>query len=854
MAHEPTPSNPSPDESLSGVIAAYLQAVDAGQTPDRNELLRRHPDLADDLRRFFADQERLDQLARPVREAAKIPTPEVTLDPELPSSAAPGEGVRVAYFGDYELRGEIARGGMGVVYNARQVSLDRAVALKMILAGAFASGDEVRRFHREAEAAANLDHPHIVSIYEVGEYQGHHYYAMKLIEGGGLNSVLPRFVEDPRAAARLLATVARAVHHAHQRGILHRDLKPGNILLDAACQPYVTDFGLARRIKSDGAATQTGAVVGTPEYMAPEQARAEKTLTTAVDVYALGAILYALLTGRPPFRSDNVLETLRQVAEQEPAAPRSLNAKAPRDLEVICLKCLHKEPGKRYATAEALADDLENWLAKRPIKGRPVGRIERLRLWWRRNPVSATLGAAAVLMLAFASVAGWRAKVEADRIKQKVYDQKQVEYLHDMRLGSAAWKAHDYPELNRLVDKWLPTGEDKTDFRQWEWYLLDAARDKRELILSNQRPWWVDKKVVTWPNGKDKAPVPWRPVGGHFTEVEEWQLSVPSPDRKLLAKLSREGCSVCDEEGREICRFDAKGAVDMNWSPNSRWLATSSAVIWDAKTSKCFSDEGDANARSGLWSPDSQCLPVFSLGPRPRLPGGATGTPPAVLKLYVNGPDWKVRNIQAYSESNDSEDNVSIHWSPDSRRLATLQNPKKKDKGEPVRVDCLVKVWDRDTGEKVREFAVPRRANIAWNPSGDCLAIAEDSGDINIRDTATWEIVHILHGHTTLATLAWHPSQKRLASGSEKEIKLWDTRTGEEVISLAEEVISRAGGGYGLAWSADGWRLETGGLIWDATPANLISDPDAARLRAEADAWRRGVRKNKTDKPPEDEK
>ena len=245
-------------------------------------------------------------------------------------------------------------------------------------------------------------------IYEVGEQQGHHFYSMKLVEGRGLNYFLPRFVEDPRGAAQLLAVVARAVHYAHQRGILHRDLKPGNILVEwrdsDAPIPHVTDFGLARRLEADGSLTQTGAVLGTPGYMAPEQARAEKPLTTGVDVYSLGAILYALLTGRPPFRGDNALETLRQVQEREPAPPRSLNAHVPRDLEIICLKCLHKDAVRRYGSAEALANDLERRLRGEPILARPVGRVERAALWVKRNPWPTTALATVVGVLVTSTV------------------------------------------------------------------------------------------------------------------------------------------------------------------------------------------------------------------------------------------------------------------------------------------------------------------------------------------------------------------------------------------------------------------------------------------------------------------
>jgi serine/threonine-protein kinase len=282
----------------------------------------------------------------------------------------------------YEILGELGRGGMGMVYRARQESLNRVVALKIIRSDLGESPVSVQRFRLEAEAAASLDHPHLVPIYEIGEYQGQNYFTMKLIEGGNLSDQIPALVSNPQAASQLLATVARAVHYAHQRGILHRDLKPANILLDGTGQPHVTDFGLARRMMGDSALTYSGAIVGTPSYMPPEQAAGQKTVSTAVDVYSLGAILYELLTGRPPFRAATALETVQQVLECEPERPRRINPHIDRALEAICLKCLEKASADRYPSAEALAEDLEAYGRGEPVlaeRGTPL-RLVRLLL------------------------------------------------------------------------------------------------------------------------------------------------------------------------------------------------------------------------------------------------------------------------------------------------------------------------------------------------------------------------------------------------------------------------------------------------------------------------------------------
>ena len=315
----------------------------------------------------------------------------------------------VGELGDYELLEEVGRGGQGVVFRARQKSLNRTVALKVISLGQWASEAHLKRFRREAEAAASLEHPGIVPIHEVGERDGQCYFSMQLIEGGQLDEVVRREPMPIRQAAELIAKVARTVHYAHEHGILHRDIKPGNILLDQNGEPHLTDFGLARLIETESTVTRTLEVLGTPSYMAPEQASANNVeLTSATDVYGLGAVLYQLLTGNPPFAGGTTYETIKLVLDTEPRQPRSLNAKIDRDLSTICLKCLEKDPKRRYASALALAEDLEHWLKHEPIQARHVGIFTRGQKWVRRNPAIAALTASLIAVAAITSWDAWQ--------------------------------------------------------------------------------------------------------------------------------------------------------------------------------------------------------------------------------------------------------------------------------------------------------------------------------------------------------------------------------------------------------------------------------------------------------------
>ncbi len=377
-------------------VAEYLEAVERGTPPDLEEFLTRHANAGDALREFLADYQALERLSphrAPITAASAHTTARIPAGKysrlELPRA-----------FGDFELLEEIARGGMGIVYKARQTTPCRIVALKMILTGQLASDADVERFYAEAQAVATLDHTNIVPVFQVGNCEGQHYFSMGYIEGESLSERLSLGPLMAREAAAIIRDVALAVHYAHKRGIVHRDLKPANILIDQDSRVRVTDFGLARRQTDETRLTHTGQLLGTPNYMPPEQitGRAEDS-GPAADVYSLGATLYAILTGRPPFQAASMADTLRQVAEQEPVALRQLDVAIPRDLETIALKCLEKSASRRYATAQSLADDLDRFLTDRPIIARRSTQRERFVRWGRRNPLAAGLTAALTVLV-----------------------------------------------------------------------------------------------------------------------------------------------------------------------------------------------------------------------------------------------------------------------------------------------------------------------------------------------------------------------------------------------------------------------------------------------------------------------
>jgi WD40 repeat protein len=655
----------------------------------------------------------------------------VVEDPELPpvqpSAVSTSGADRIHYFGDYELQGEIARGGMGVVFRARQVSLNRPVALKMILAGQLATPAHVQRFQIEAEAAARLDHPNIVPIYEVGVHEGQHYYSMKLVEGGNLAGRLAacRRRMAPRCAAELLATVARAVHYAHQRGILHRDLKPTNILVDAAGTPYVADFGLAKMLTEGEAGTATSALQGTPCYMAPEQAAAGGChLTTAADVYSLGAILFELLAGRPPFRGATPFETLRQALESEPPRPGAINSEVDRDLETICLKCLQKDPGARYESAQTLAEELERWLADKPILARPARAPEKLWRWARRNPRMAGLSVVVLLLLStlalgtvFAAVRIHKAQAAATA---KLFDS----YLAQARLVRRSGRQGQRFESLALVQKAAAIGF--------------SPELRTEAIASLAVP---DLRFLNFHHTEN-------PDGELFDSALELRAADAGGGRVLIARR---------DDSSEVATLPGVGA-EVQWfygfSPGGKYLA----VLY-------------ANGRSVVWSV-SKRTPILN-----ELPWGmAVDFSPDGEEFLASCNDGQFRRLRLDSPGAASgfalpRQYLWMRVSPRGDRIAGFRA---RESGVEI----------RQIGDGVLQRTLSHSSpvtSLIWNPAGVELAVGCESGRVFIWDTETGEKRNELEGHQdTIGGLGISHSGRLLATCSwDGHFRLWDLAAGQ---------------------------------------------------------------------------
>lgn len=669
--------------------------------------------------------------------------------------------------GDYELLGPVGHGGMGMVYRARQKSLNRIVALKMMAFGPESSPELVKRFRAEAGAAASLQHPNIVAIHEVGVHEGRHFFVMDYVEGQSLTQLAANQPLPTRHAARYLKTIAEAVDYAHERGILHRDLKPSNVLIDLHDQPRIVDFGLARRLDGPSELTVTGQVLGSPHYLPPEQATARRGhVSRQTDVYGMGATLYHLLTGRPPFQAESLGQTLDLVLETEPVPPRLLNPTVPRDLQTICLKCLEKEPGKRYPTAQHLAEELGRFLEGEPILARPVSRVGRAWRWCRRNPVAASAMSAALLSLVagFAGVAWqWRqAEAQRDRAEVEGASSRRQAYISDLNAAQAALRNNNPGRAQELLSPYRPTipahpnlrTQPSTDLRGFEWRYLWQECQSRAAIIVGTLPSRIGSLEVS-PDGR------WLAAGSERGALKVWNL------------LTKEEVLLLPDQGWKSFA---------NFSPDSRLLfytdqsssSWGTILTWDTRNR----ERGIFLTNLGpigmpCFSPDGQWLVYGALDP-------VRFTRTAVIVDYATRA--KIGEMSGLTPGTDDFHGLDWVFARDGHSIILSENEpdRRIALGDFLAGTTPQHHFDSGHLEAITALAISRDGQTLATGAGlTPTGIPSPDNRLLLWQLPSFRLLGELAGHQDwISALRFSPDGRTLASGSaDQTVRLWDIST-----------------------------------------------------------------------------
>ena len=759
------------EPDLDAIIADYLSSEFDGTTRPRRELFTRFPQFAEQLRQFFADHDR-------IRNIVNAPQLLQERNDRRPNADVPDPH----RFGDYELLEEVGRGGMGVVYRARQISLNRIVALKMVLSGRFAAPEDVARLWREAEAAANLDHSSIVPIFESGRHAGQYFFSMAFVEGRDLAGRLSEGPLRSREAAGLTKLIAEAVHYANERGVIHRDLKPANILLDEHGIPKITDFGLAKVLGQESDLTLSGEIVGTAGYMAPEQAVGESIdRATNVDVYSLGAVLYALLTGRPPFLAPTAMETLLLVRDQEPLPPRQFDPRLSQDLETICLKCLQKDPAKRYATAGEMADDLQRFLEGRPILARPLNNLARSMRWCRRNPLPSALGVLLVTALlsgtivsAFFAFSASRqtdvaiaASEAAEQSRQKfanLYHSARVDQARALLLSTQPGRRFNAMDAikdaaavrtsSELLDVAIASTK-VTDLRIADWHpTVPAGTCGVAFDRTFSRCAAVDGEGnVTVRSFVDQQQETDLSAGG----TGDWRLRFSPTGRFLAAydRVSRSGVVWNPADGTtvlqvsSVCDFVSSNA----FSPLDEWIAIGHTdppqiVLYELETGYVHDSFPIDKPPSAIgFDPTGQYLAVCRAG---GMKHGLLDLQTRRLTLSWTHPAPRV-----------------VAWSATRRFLAVAGDHRE------------VHIWNTETNQRITYDASAAVELLQFSHDGNILAASGTRQTQLVNPRTGSPQVRCFHSS---ATLQFRDDDRLLAGGlCDKGVRLWDVADGGEV-------------------------------------------------------------------------